>query len=70
MNQPIKPGWKTSEFWLSTITTLGGILTASGVFAGSEQTINTVVQVAGVLVSAIVPIFYVGLRTELKQKGS
>lgn len=31
--EPIKPGWKTTEFWLSTVVTVIGIMYGTGLIA-------------------------------------
>ena len=50
-----KPGFKTSEFWLSLVATLLGALMASGVFAsdGQDSWIVRVVGGAGVVLAQL-----------------
>jgi hypothetical protein len=44
----LKPGWKTTEFWLTLIATMSGVLLASGLFpeGGVAQEVLAVI-VAG-----------------------
>ena len=46
-----KPGWKTTEFWLTALCTLCGLLYASGVVSveGSDATSKAVALIASVL---------------------
>ena len=45
----MKPGWKTSEFWLSLAATVVGLLTAAGVVVEGSTLAKIVGLVAGLL---------------------
>ena len=64
----VTPGYKTTEFWVTVATALGGILVASGVFdaAGAEQLDNTVKSICGTITSVIAMIAYITSRTKIK----
>ena len=59
-----KPGYKTSEFWLSTVVSVGGAVLASGVFA-----VDSVgAKVLGALMGILGALGYTGARTWSKHK--
>jgi len=59
-----KPGYKTSEFWLTTLVTLTGLLTASGVIqSGSSWD-----KIVGLVVSALAAMGYSASRGSVKRK--
>lgn len=63
-----KPGWKTTEFWLSAAVTIGGLILAA--LAGetiSNDVAKVVVQVLSGLVSAGTAMGY-GTKIATKQK--
>lgn len=47
-----KPGYKTTEFWLSTAATIIGILIASGAVADSSAVGKAVALIASALAAA------------------
>ena len=51
-----RPGWKTSEFWLSLVTTVGGITTSA--LAGTKW---------GLVASALASGIYAAARTLAKR---
>lgn len=51
-----KPGYKTTEFWLSALTTLVGTLWASG--AMSPESADAVEKVIGLIVGAVANVGY------------
>jgi hypothetical protein len=51
---PAKPGYKTTEFWLSTAATLCGILLASGVIPDG----GTAARIVGAIVSGLAALGY------------
>lgn len=59
-----KPGWKTSEMWLSIATVIGGFLLASGAFPTDSE----VVKGLGAVVSALVAAGYGWNRTKIKKR--
>lgn len=58
-----KPGFQTSEFWLSTAATVGGILLASGAIADG----SVAAQVVGGVLSLLASLGYTASRTALKR---
>ncbi len=68
----MKPGVKTSEFWLTLLAQVLPVLAISGVLTGEEvetlnQAIIEAVKVIGALVVALVPIWrYIESRTKVK----
>lgn len=57
----MKPGWKTSEFWLSTAAKLLTVLFASGALTN-----NVALQIAGIAASVLTALGYTVARTMLK----
>lgn len=60
-----KPGYKTTEFWLSTVATLCGLLYASGVIAPDGT--GTVEKVVALVVSVLASLGYTAARKAVKQ---
>ena len=58
-----KPGFKTTEFWLSLAAVVLGGLMAAGVFKMEGST----AQVVGIIESALVALGYTGARLTLKK---
>ena len=58
-----KPGWKTSEFWLSSLATVGGILLASGAVAEG----TAAAQVVGGILALLASLGYTASRTSIKR---
>lgn len=48
-----KPGFKTSEFWLAAITSVVTLLNDSGVMGSFQLPTETIITVAGVVVTYI-----------------
>jgi len=61
----VKPGYKTTEFWLSFAAVIVGAVQASG-FVPSEGPWN---QVLGMVISALVAMGYTGARLTMKKAG-
>lgn len=59
---PVKPGYKTTEFWLSAVAVLVGLATASGAFPDA----GTVGKVVGLVTSTLAALGYTGARLSLK----
>lgn len=59
-----KPGYKTTEFWLSLAAVALGAVMASGVV----PTEGTWERVLGLIVSALASLGYTGARLKLKTK--
>lgn len=60
-----KPGYKTTEFWISAAAALAGALAASGVFP-SESAGE---RILGLIVSVLVALGYTGSRLALKREA-
>lgn len=60
-----KPGYKTTEFWMSMIAVVIGAVMASGAF-GIE---GTAAQIVGIVESALVALGYTGARLTLKRES-
>ena len=58
-----KPGYKTTEFWMSLIAVVLGALVASGTFSLE----GTASQIVGLVQSALVALGYTGARLTLKR---
>jgi hypothetical protein len=58
----VKPGYATTEFWLSLIANLVGALMASGMFADG----STVMRVAGVAAMVLATLGYQAARAWVK----
>lgn len=60
---PVKPGYKTTEFWLALAAIVVGVLLASGAF-GAE---GWPIQVLGVAQMVLAKLGYTWSRTALKK---
>lgn len=58
-----KPGWKTSEFWLSTAATLLGILMASGVV----EPLSVWDRAIGLCITVLASLGYTAARAAVKR---
>lgn len=47
VNSPVKPGWKTTEFWLSAVAVLVGLAYGSGLIGEGTQVDKVFGLVAG-----------------------
>jgi hypothetical protein len=61
-----KPGYKTTEFWLTLLATLVGLLLSSGVLGTGTQW----EAIAGVIASSLAALGYAGSRATTKQAAS
>jgi hypothetical protein len=52
MDKVTKPGFKTSEFWLTTLATVVGLLVASGAFVDTSALGKGLALVASALAAA------------------
>jgi hypothetical protein len=62
---PGKPGFKTTEFWLTAIVTLAGLVAASGLPSESPA-----VKIAGLAVSVLSALGYTVVRGGVKKAAS
>jgi len=60
---PTKPGYKTTEFWLSSIATILGIALASGALPEG----GTIGQIIGGVVALLANIGYTASRIQAKK---
>lgn len=49
-----KPGYKTTEFWLAVITSVATLLNQSGVLGSFTLPIESIVTVAGIVISYVI----------------
>lgn len=61
----MKPGYKTTEFWLSTLALLVGAVMVSGVLDSLDES-NWVVRVVGGVVAVLAALGYDASRTKIK----
>lgn len=59
----VKPGYKTSEFWLSLVSVLAGAIAASGAFPDESG----VMRVVGLITAALGAMGYSASRTFAKK---
>ncbi len=60
--KPVKPGWRTTEFWLSALATVSGLGMASGALAAG----STAAQTVGLIASALTAMGYSASRGRAK----
>ena len=63
-----KPGYKTTEFWLSLLATLLGFLMASGVM-DSVTADSWIAKIAGGLVAVLATLGYSASRAKVKSEA-
>lgn len=67
MNPNNKPGWKTTEFWVTILSLVLTILTNSGIVKmDSSEASQMVSQIAPAAVTLVTAIVYITARTSLK----
>jgi len=66
MSIEVKPGWKTTEFWMSTLALIVGAVMASGVLEGVDES-NWIVRIVGGLVTVLAALGYDASRTKAKE---
>ncbi len=59
---PVKPGYTTTEFWITLLTNLSAIIAL--VHPGTQ--LNGIVQGAAVALAAAATVLYTGFRSQLK----
>lgn len=64
MSIPVKPGKSTSEFAITAVTVVGGILVSLGVLAPEDT--NAIVQAAGSVSAAVAAVGYAIARARVK----
>jgi hypothetical protein len=62
-----KAGFRTTEFWLSAVATVVGLVMASGVLP--EQTDNLWVRLVGGVVAMLAALGYTASRAKVKSGG-
>lgn len=69
MSHDAKPGYKTTEFWVTLLTSLVSIATVFGYLTNEQATelAKIVVPVSGIIVSGILAFKYTDSRTKLKK---
>lgn len=68
MNETIKSGWKTTEFWVSLATSIFGVLVTTGVFTPEQagDLVSSVGQIAGGLITVVASAAYAISRAKTK----
>ena len=64
----LKPGWKTTEFWLTAVAWIIGLLLASGALDGLAET-HWAVKVVGIIGAALATLGYEASRAKVKGNG-
>lgn len=64
MNETKKPGYKTTEFWLSVVAMAIGGITASELFGADSAG----AKITALITSALVALGYTGARLNLKKE--
>lgn len=67
MNNNVKPGWQTTEFWITVVITILGALELAGVI-GTEDA-NAWIELFKPLILVIVPAVYTYSRMQVKRGG-
>ena len=62
----VKPGFKTTEFWLALLAQIVGVLAAGGIF-GADSVVMRILGVVGIVLASM---GYSGARGKAKQLGS
>jgi len=70
MSHDIKPGYKTTEFWITLLTSLTSIALSFGYLTSEQATEITkiIVPLASLIVAGILTFKYTQSRTEIKNK--
>lgn len=74
MNPSIKPGYKSTEFWIAMLSTILGFLTVSGIISPEDyQNLNSsgrdsIQSTFTAIANAAIVIGYIHKRTNLKEK--
>lgn len=63
---PPKPGWKTTEFWLSLLAVVLGALLTSGLLADGSAPL----RIAGIATTVLAALGYTGARASVKNAAS
>lgn len=64
-----KPGYKTTEFWLSSLAIIVGLLMSSGILSGVAEDSITMKIIGGV-VAGLTALGYQSSRTKAKVDGT
>jgi hypothetical protein len=65
--EEVKPGYRTTEFWLSTLAMIVGSVMASGVLDSLDES-NWIVRVIGGIVVVLSALGYDATRSKVKAK--
>lgn len=61
-----KPGFKTTEFWLSTAAMIVGLVLASGIFSPDDPSSAKILQALGLVSSILASLGYTAGRAHTK----
>lgn len=64
-NKEVKPGYKSTEFWLTLVATIIGAVLASGITGDNQW-----VQMVGAIASVLAPAAYARGRSLVKAKDA
>lgn len=62
----VKPAWKSTEFLLSTLATVIGMLLASGLLSSSDPQQAKILQILGMVATTLAALGYTAMRTSAK----
>jgi hypothetical protein len=62
---PVKPGYKTSEFWLNLIAVFAGLATAGGMLPAGGMA----AQICGTVIAVLASLGYTNSRTQVKNSA-
>ena len=68
MNETIKSGWRTTEFWVAIATAIFGLLTTLGIFTADQASdlVISVGQFSGAIIAAVSAAAYAISRAKTK----
>lgn len=68
-NSAVPPGYRSTEFWLSTAATIIGIILASGLLSPADPTQAKVLQILGLVATTLAALGYTAVRGYTKGKA-
>lgn len=70
MESTTKPGWKTTEFWITLLVTLISALLASGALSDADPTQHKILQAIGMISALLASMGYTAVRGFTKASDS
>lgn len=68
-NSAVKPAWKSTEFWLTAVTMVVGLLLSSGVLSPEDPGQAKLLQLLGLASTLLSSLGYTAARTSAKNKA-